>query len=41
MSELTDVAAREQIKKDLIALLMPLVPKGSIRAVYFPQFVIQ
>jgi flagellar protein FliL len=39
--ELADVGARDQIRKDVIALLTPLVQKGAITAVYFPQFVIQ
>ncbi|MEO8563620.1 MAG: flagellar basal body-associated FliL family protein [bacterium] len=41
VAELTDMSGREQIKKDLIELLKPLVTKGAVTAVYFPQFVIQ
>ncbi|MEO8622373.1 MAG: flagellar basal body-associated FliL family protein [bacterium] len=41
VDELTDMGGRDNIKKDLLALLRPLFPAGSIKAVYFPQFVIQ
>jgi flagellar protein FliL len=41
VDELTDMGGRDGIKKDLLALLRPLFPPGTIKAVYFPQFVIQ
>jgi len=41
VDELTDMGGRDSIKKDLLALLRPLFPPGTIKAVYFPQFVIQ
>lgn len=41
VDELADMGRREGIKKELLAALKPLFPDGTIKAVYFPQFVIQ
>lgn len=41
VEELTDVNAREPIKKEVLAAVSPLFPKGDIVKVFFPQFVIQ
>jgi flagellar FliL protein len=41
VEELTDPSRRETIKKELIAAVAPLFPAGSVRRVFFPQFVIQ
>ena len=41
VAELSDMGGRDQIKKDLLALLKPFASGGVITAVYFPQFVIQ
>lgn len=41
VEELVDMSRREAIKKELLAVLKPLFPDGTIKAVYFPQFVIQ
>lgn len=41
VEELVDMSRREAIKQELLAALKPLFPDGTIKAVYFPQFVIQ
>jgi flagellar FliL protein len=41
VDELTDIAKREGIKKEVQDALMVLFPKDAIRRLYFPQFVIQ
>ncbi len=41
VEQLTDMTQRDTIKKDILALLHPLFKPGSVKAVYFPQFVIQ
>jgi flagellar basal body-associated protein FliL len=41
VEELTDMSRRPEMKKEVLALMKPLFPAGTIRAVYFPQFVIQ
>jgi len=41
VEQLTDMTQRDSIKKDMLALLNPLFKPGSVKAVYFPQFVIQ
>ncbi|HEY4306799.1 MAG TPA: flagellar basal body-associated FliL family protein [Gemmatimonadaceae bacterium] len=41
VDQLTDVAQRDQIKKEVLAAVAPLFPKGTVTKVFFPQFVIQ
>lgn len=41
VEELTDVNAREPIKKEVLAAVAPLFPQGDVVKVFFPQFVIQ
>jgi flagellar basal body-associated protein FliL len=41
VEELTDMGQREAMKKDLLVVLSKFFPAGTIKAVYFPQFVIQ
>jgi flagellar FliL protein len=41
VEQLTDISVRDQIKSEVIASVAPLFPKGSVKRVYFPQFVIQ
>lgn len=41
VDQLTDITVRDQIKSEVIASVAPLLPKGSVKHVYFPQFVIQ
>jgi flagellar protein FliL len=41
VDELSDIAKRDQIKKEVLEAVSPLFPKGSVRKVFFPQFVIQ
>jgi len=41
VDELTATADREEIKKQVLAVVTPLFPKGSVLKVFFPQFVIQ
>lgn len=41
VEELTDMSRRPEMKKEVLALMKPLFPAGTITAVYFPQFVIQ
>ncbi|MDB4917732.1 MAG: fliL [Gemmatimonadetes bacterium] len=41
VEQLTDISTRDVLKKEMIAALAPLFPKGTINRVYFPQFVIQ
>ena len=41
VDELTDMARREGLKKEVIDAVAPLFPKGAIKKVFFPQFVIQ
>jgi flagellar protein FliL len=41
VDELTDIGRRDEIKKEVLALLTSRFPAGTIKAVYFPQFVIQ
>jgi flagellar protein FliL len=41
VEELTDIALREGIKKEVLEAVVPLFPKGAVRKVFFPQFVIQ
>lgn len=41
VDQLTDISARDVLKKEMIAALTPLFPAGAIHRVYFPQFVIQ
>jgi flagellar FliL protein len=38
---LTDIKQREAIKKEVLAAVAPLFPKGVVTKVFFPQFVIQ
>jgi flagellar FliL protein len=38
---LSDINQREQIKKEVLAAVAPLFPKGVVTKVFFPQFVIQ
>ena len=41
VEELTDVTKREALKAEVLASLVPLFPPGTLKHVYFPQFVIQ
>jgi flagellar protein FliL len=41
VDELVDPAMRETIKKEVLEAVAPLFPKGTVRKVFFPQFVIQ
>ena len=41
VDQLTDISVRDQIKSEVIASVATLFPKGSVKRVYFPQFVIQ
>ena len=41
VDQLTDISQREQIKKEVLAAVAPIFPKGVVTKVFFPQFVIQ
>ena len=41
IEELTDITRRETIKQEVLDAVAPIVAKGGIRKVFFPQFVIQ
>jgi flagellar FliL protein len=41
IDQLTDISQRDQIKKEVLAAVAPLFPKGIVTKVFFPQFVIQ
>jgi flagellar FliL protein len=41
VDDLTDITQREGIKTEVLAAVAPLFPKGAVRKVFFPQFVIQ
>jgi flagellar FliL protein len=41
MEVLSDINQREAIKKEVLAAVAPLFPKGVVTKVFFPQFVIQ
>ena len=41
VEELTDIAQREQIKKDVLESVGTLFEKGAVKKVFFGQFVIQ
>ena len=41
LDELSDIGQREQIKKEVLAAVAPIFPKGIVTKVFFPQFVIQ
>jgi len=41
MEQLADISQRDQIKKEVLAAVGPLFPKGVVTKVFFPQFVIQ
>jgi flagellar FliL protein len=41
VDELTEPGMRDQIKKEVLDVVSPLFPKGSLVKVFFPQFVIQ
>lgn len=41
VEELTDMTKREALKAEVLAMLTPLFPPGTLKHVYFPQFVIQ
>jgi flagellar FliL protein len=41
IDELADIGQREQIKKEVLAAVAPMFPKGTVTKVFFPQFVIQ
>ena len=41
VEELTDISLRDGIKKEVLDAIDPLFPKGAVRKVFFPQFVIQ
>jgi flagellar FliL protein len=41
VDELVDVARRAEFRAEMIASLDSLIGKGKVRAVFFPQFVIQ
>jgi flagellar FliL protein len=41
VEQLADLGARDGIKQELTATVGALFPRGAVRRVYFPQFVIQ
>jgi flagellar protein FliL len=41
VEELTEISARETLKKEVLDAIAPLFPKGAVEKVFFPQFVIQ
>jgi flagellar basal body-associated protein FliL len=41
VEELSDMAQRDRIKGEVLSVVAPLFPKGSLLKVFFPQFVIQ
>ncbi len=41
LDQLSDIGQREQIKKEVLAAVAPIFPKGIVTKVFFPQFVIQ
>ena len=41
VEELSDITQREGIKQEVLASISELFAKGSVRKVFFPQFVIQ
>ncbi|MEP6619455.1 MAG: flagellar basal body-associated FliL family protein [bacterium] len=41
VEELTDMTKREALKAEVLAMLAPLFPPGTMKHVFFPQFVIQ
>lgn len=41
VEELTDINARDLVKKEVLETIAPLFPKGAVIRVFFPQFVIQ
>lgn len=41
VDELTEITARETLKKEVLETISPLFAKGAVRKVFFPQFVIQ
>jgi flagellar basal body-associated protein FliL len=41
IDELTDIAKRDAIKKELLDAVAPVFPKGTVVKVFFPQFVVQ
>lgn len=41
VEDLTDMTRRAGIKSDLLAVFKTMFPVGTVKAVYFPQFVIQ
>ena len=41
IDQLTDISQRDGIKKEVLAAVAPLFPKGVVTKVFFPQFVIQ
>lgn len=41
VDQLTDISQRDGIKKEVLAAVAPLFPKGTVTKVFFPQFVIQ
>ncbi|MEP6729859.1 MAG: flagellar basal body-associated FliL family protein [bacterium] len=41
VDELTRTDFRDSLKKEIIVALSPMLPKGSLKRVFFPQFVIQ
>jgi flagellar FliL protein len=41
VDQLTDIGQRDQIKKEVLAAVAPIFPKGVVTKVFFPQFVIQ
>ena len=41
VEELTEIDARERLKKEVLDVISPLFPKGAVEKVFFPQFVIQ
>jgi len=41
LDQLSDIGQRDQIKKEVLAAVAPIFPKGVVTKVFFPQFVIQ
>jgi flagellar FliL protein len=41
VEELTDMGGRDALKAEMLGMLAPMFPAGTVKQVFFPQFVIQ
>jgi flagellar protein FliL len=41
VDDLTDISKRDSMKAEVLGVIVPLFPKGTVLNVFFPQFVIQ